>query len=72
MERFLLILNFYSLGFITHLLRSEYGTFQLFSGDQKTKEGEMFIWGILSFIRGLWNVYLIIVLLTIRISWESV
>ena len=72
MERFLLILNFYSLGFITHLLRSEYGTLQLFSGDQKTKEGEMFIWGILSFIRGLWNVYLIIVLLTIRIPWESV
>lgn len=72
MERFLFIIGFYSLGFLTHLLRSEYGTFQLFSGDQRTKEGEMFIWGILSFIRGLWNVSFIIVIVTNRIPWELV
>lgn len=44
------------LGLITHLLRSEYGTFQLFSGDNRAKEGEMFFWGIFSFVKGLFKV----------------
>ena len=43
-------------GLLTHLLRSEYGTFQLFSGDTRAKEGEMFFWGIISFLKGLGTV----------------
>lgn len=39
-------------GFLHHVLRKDYGTFQLFSGEDHAQRGEMFFWGIVSFFRG--------------------
>ena len=44
------------LGFLSELLRSEYGTFQLFSGDNRAQKGEMFLNGLWRFAQGLWQV----------------
>ncbi|KAK8815763.1 hypothetical protein WA538_004887 [Blastocystis sp. DL] len=39
-------------GFLHHVLRKDYGTFQLFSGDDHAQRGEMFFWGLVSFFKG--------------------
>ena len=34
------------------MLRQDYGTFRLFSGEGRAGKGEMFFWGLMSFFKG--------------------
>lgn len=51
MDRFRFLVSSIA-GFLHHVLRKDYGTFQLFSGDDHAQRGEMFFWGIISFFKG--------------------
>lgn len=43
-------------GFLTELLRKEYGTFRLFSGSGHTNRGTMFLYGLFQFFYGTFTV----------------
>ena len=67
----LLLLLSYCLGFLHHILRKDYGTFRLFSGDENANEGEMFFRGLFSFVKGALTVCPFISSIFIcRTRWE--